>query len=432
MPEKFHDSVERRASDSTAESEACVIKEEREGGVAAWLTVLGSALVYYASMGVLNSFGFFNNYYSHDFLQNTPTSTIAFIGTLQIALMNSLAAVSGALCDHYGVRWLYAGAGSGTAAGLLILSFAQPGCFWQVFLVQGLLVGFAAAFGAQPALTVVGQHFKQQRAVAMGFVAAGSALGGIGFPLMFESLLPLLGFQWMLRVAALKVAVIYLVAIAISTSKPIGKIQHRDCGSLIDFRGFFDIRYAVLCVGGFFAQLGQWIPSYYIKMYTNAAYPGNSVSEYFLPVLNGCSILGAVLGGFLGDHLGRLNLLWPIVMFTGCICIFIWLLIDSLAATVLFVCLYGFGTGIFTALLPSVVGQITPDENLGARVGAFYSVVAIASLVGTPIGSALITTDDKREGYWWLIVFSGTAITIGSLFMLSSRLLHDKNLRKKW
>lgn len=104
MSEKSHNSVERRASDSTAESETCVIKEEREGGVAAWLTVVGSILVYYASMGVLNSFGFFNNYYSDDFLSNTPTSTIAFIGTLQIALMNSLAAISGALCDYYGAR----------------------------------------------------------------------------------------------------------------------------------------------------------------------------------------------------------------------------------------------------------------------------------------------------------------------------------------
>lgn len=105
MSEKFHNSIERRASDSsTAETEACVIKEEREGGVAAWSTVVGSILVYYASMGVLNSFGFFNNYYSNDFLKTTPTSTIAFIGTLQIALMNSLAAISGALCDYYGVR----------------------------------------------------------------------------------------------------------------------------------------------------------------------------------------------------------------------------------------------------------------------------------------------------------------------------------------
>lgn len=153
-------------------------------------------------------------------------------------------------------------------------------------------------------------------------------------------------------------------------------------------------------------------------------------------------------GGLLGDRIGRLNLLWPAVLFTGCLCIVVWLLINSLVATILFACLYGFSTGNFTALLPSVVGQITPDENLGARVGAYYSVVAIASLVGTPIGSVLITDENKREGYWWLIVFSvsqdsrcfralandyqGTAITVGSLFMLASRLLHDKNLRKKW
>lgn len=104
MSEKFQNNIERRVSDGTADSETSLIKEEREGGVAAWLTVVGSILVYYCSMGILNSFGFFNNYYSNDFLEMTPTSTIAFIGTLQIALMNSLAAVSGALCDLYGIR----------------------------------------------------------------------------------------------------------------------------------------------------------------------------------------------------------------------------------------------------------------------------------------------------------------------------------------
>lgn len=104
MSEKFHNSIERLASDSTADSKSSLVKEEREGGVAAWLTVLGSVLVYYCSMGILNSFGFFNNYYSSEFLEKTSTSNIAFIGTLQIALMNSLAAVSGALCDIYGIR----------------------------------------------------------------------------------------------------------------------------------------------------------------------------------------------------------------------------------------------------------------------------------------------------------------------------------------
>jgi hypothetical protein len=38
-------------------------------------------------------------------------------------------------------------------------------------------------------------------------------------------------------------------------------------GVLIDFRGFLDLRYTILCIGTFFAILGLWIPSYYISTY---------------------------------------------------------------------------------------------------------------------------------------------------------------------
>lgn len=226
MMEKNSDSCARRPSGSTTDSESCELKE-REGDRAAWLTVLGSVLVYYASFGIMNSFGFFQNYYTNEFLKNTPTSTIAFVGTLQMALMNSLAAISGALCDRYGVKvrmnqsifgnttdhahqYLYLGSGTGTILALLMLSCIQPGQFWQVFMTQGLLMGLTIAFGVQPALTVVGQHFKERRALAMGLVTTGSSLGGIGFPLMFERLLPNVGFPNALRLAALKIALVCL------------------------------------------------------------------------------------------------------------------------------------------------------------------------------------------------------------------------------
>ena len=107
-----------------------------------------------------------------------------------------------------------------------------------------------------------------------------------------------------------------------------------------------------------------------------------------------------------GDILGRLNLLWPMVLITGCLCVFVWLFNTSLAMLILFACLFGFSTGKFAALIPSAIGQVTPDEKLGARMGAFYSVVAIASLVGTPISSALITDNNQRDGYSRLICFA--------------------------
>jgi MCP family monocarboxylic acid transporter-like MFS transporter 10 len=176
-----------------------------------------------------------------------------------------------------------------------------------------------------------------------------------------------------------------------------------------------DRRYAVLCIGTWLAILGLWIPAYYLKPYANAVYPGNTVSNYFLCMLNGSSIMGATFGGFIGDQIGRLNLLWPITLVSGCLCLFLWLLSNSMATLILFVCVYGFCTSNVTALPPSVIGHITPDDKLGARIGAFYSVIAIASLVGTPIGGALITDHDTKEGYRWLILFSvGYSLTIST------------------
>ncbi|KAG9189589.1 hypothetical protein G6011_06457 [Alternaria panax] len=426
MTEKVPSMLRHSTSESTTDTESCKL-QEREGDRTAWFTVAGSILIYYASFGVMNSFGFFQNYYSSDFLKQTPPSTIAFIGTLQMALMNLLAALSGALCDRYGVK-----AGAGTTLALVMLSFIHSGQFWLVLMTQGLLMGLTIAFGVQPALTVVGQHFKERRALAMGLVSTGSALGGIGFPLMFDQLLPKVGFANSLRLAAVKIAVCYSIALCISTSKPSGKPERKGIASLIDFRGFLDKSYAVLCIGTWFAILGLWVPAYYLKSYANAVYAGNTVSKYFLCMLNGSSIVGATFGGFLGDRIGRLNLLWPITFISGCLCLFLWLFSNSMATLILFVCVYGFCTSSVTALPPSVIGQITPDDKLGARIGAFYSIIAIASLIGTPIGGALITDDKTKDGYRWLIVFSGAALIIGSAFMLGSRLLHDKDLRKRW
>lgn len=60
---------------------------------------------------------------------------------------------------------------------------------------------------------------------------------------------------------------------------------------------------------------------------------------------------------------------------------------------------------MFVALIPPVVSQISPDEKLGARIGAFYSMIAISSLIGTPLGGALIK-GKTREGYQNVIIYA--------------------------
>jgi hypothetical protein len=97
MDARTEKEVEDNSSVSTAST-------KKRGGTKAWLTVLGSCLVYFSTFGIINSFGFFQELYQNDYLSATSPTTIAFIGTLQITLMNLLAALAGSLFDNYGLK----------------------------------------------------------------------------------------------------------------------------------------------------------------------------------------------------------------------------------------------------------------------------------------------------------------------------------------
>lgn len=65
--------------------------------------------------------------------------------------------------------------------------------------------------------------------------------------------------------------------------------------TLLDFKGFLDARYSVLCVGAWIAQIGIWVPNYYIESYGKIIDPHTVIKGYFLPLINGTSIFGMIV-----------------------------------------------------------------------------------------------------------------------------------------
>ncbi|PVI06267.1 MFS general substrate transporter [Periconia macrospinosa] len=401
----------------------------KEGGFRGWMTVLGSSLVYFASFGIISSFGFFQDYYREHFLSSVPASTISFVGTLQITLMNILAAPAGSLYDWYGVKALYIVSGVGSAGALVGLSFLQSGKLWQVFLVQGVILGITISVGAQPALVAVNQHFIRRRALVMGIVAAAGSVGGVCFPLILARLNDLsgVGYAWSLRVIALMVALCYAIALLVSFWD-IPSHAEKSLRKFLDFRGFLDRRYSVLCAGAFIAMLGQFVPYYYISSYTADVHPTSSAKYYLLPLMNACSFLGRILGGLAADKTGPANSVYPMTILSGLLCLVTWAVTTSVPVLICFVILYGLSSGVFIAVLPVIIAQITPASSMGGRIGAFYSVCAIAQLVGSPIGGAMIKkamasadgTDgvaveraDDGSAYLGLILFSVCLVALG-------------------
>lgn len=76
----------------------------------------------------------------------------------------------------------------------------------------------------------------------------------------------------------------------------------------------------------------------------------------------------------------------------------------------LFICLFGLTSGTALSLFPPVLSQITPNDKIGARIGACYSLLAIASLLGGPISGTLIGSDAQtKEDYTGLIIYTVSA-----------------------
>lgn len=110
------------------------------GGLRAYLKVLGTFCVFFITLGVSSTFGAYQAYYETDLLKTYSSSTISWIGATQVFLLSFVGLFSGAFFDRGHVRSVLAGGMFMIVLGLVALSLAQS--FWQILLAQGICIGF--------------------------------------------------------------------------------------------------------------------------------------------------------------------------------------------------------------------------------------------------------------------------------------------------
>lgn len=144
-----------------------------------------------------------------------------------------------------------------------------------------------------------------------------------------------------------------------------------------------------------------------------------NLSLYLLSVLNAASIFGRILPGIFADKFGRFNTMIITTTFSAVIVLALWLPSKSNAPILVFCVLYGFSSGAFVSMGPSLIAQISPIREIGVRSGTFFLCVAFAGLTGNPIGGALVGQDNG--GFTYLQIFCGVAMAVGSAFFVASR-----------
>ncbi|KAI0672426.1 major facilitator superfamily domain-containing protein [Trametes maxima] len=386
-----------------------------DGGKDAWVVVLGSSLALFASAGMINAYGTFQNYYETTLLPSTSSSIISLIGSVQVFFLYFLGTFTGRAFDAYGTKVLIPAGSFICVFSLMMVSLCQKDQVYQVFLSQGVLFGIGIALLFNPSIAVLGHWFRRRRSLAIGLTTGGSATGGVVFPILLEQLIPKVGFGWAVRIGAfILLACLIVSCLTIRTRLPLtGRLSFR---TAIDVGGFRDPRYTLAAVGSFLLFYGFFIPYFYIQIYANYRGVSPQISKYLLAILNAMNVPSRILPGYVADNVGVMNVFVPAAVICCALILGLWLPSRNAGEIISFAALYGLFSGAFVSLVPSYIATISPREKYGARLGSVYMVIAVAVLVGTPTGGALLKETDEAH-FRTLIVFCGVMTVAGTVVL---------------
>ncbi|KAF5121087.1 MFS transporter asaE [Metarhizium anisopliae] len=381
-------------------------EEVKEGG---WLAVLGAWCANFCTFGLINCVGVFQEYYISGPLSHYSSSAVSWITSTQV----------GHLFDNYGPDWLLRGGSFLYVGGLVLVSFADK--YYQLFLVQGLLVsvGSSAVFHSSTAAVLRAFSARPRRqALAVGVMTSGASICGIVLPIMMRDLIGRVGFPWMMRITAFSfIGLLSITCLLVQSSLPLkpNPFKIRDY-----LKQLQDLPLALTSTAFFLFMMGMLLPFNYMLLQAKSAGASPVLITYLLPILNGASVLGRLVGGSLAEPVGHYRLIKAMAILCAVSCLTIWLPTTKIAGIVLFPVFFGFSSGGFIALCPSLIAKISNKEVVGTRTGASFSMQALGALVGSPLGGALVAWQDGA--YSGLKIFCGCSM-LGSacFFMAASR-----------
>ncbi|KAG9119730.1 hypothetical protein FRC07_005101, partial [Ceratobasidium sp. 392] len=224
-----------------------------DGGLRAWLVVLGGVCVTFGTFGFVNTWGVFQAYYQETVLSDVAPSTIAWIGSIQYALVFLPGLITGRLFDlgHYRIPQI-------SATVLLILAaFLTAECkeYWQFLLCQGVTIGLSCGFLFGPTIAVISHWFRDRRGLAFGILASGSSIGGTVLPITVRKLIPIVGFKWAMRVTAfILLAVLTTAVLTLRRRLPPKNVS----GGLLNLKAFRYLPYSLYVGASLVSFLGLY------------------------------------------------------------------------------------------------------------------------------------------------------------------------------
>ncbi|KAI4863963.1 MFS general substrate transporter [Hypoxylon rubiginosum] len=355
------------------------------GGLVAWLHVLGGFMLFFNTWGILNAFGVFQTYYESGALFERSSSDISWIGSIQSFMVLIGGVFAGPIYDRGYLRHLLVAGSFGIVFGHMMLSLCSQ--YWQVVLAQGLCVGLGAGMLFVPCVSIIPTYFSTKLGLAVGLASAGSSVGGIIYPIVLYQLLDKIGFAWSVRVMGFIALGTLLIPITVMRMR----FKAPKARSMIDWTAFRDIPYMAFTLTTFIGFMGLSILIFYVSYYPEEqGLTNEALSFYMVPIFNAASCFGRVLPNALSDKVGAFNVIAPCSLITGILMICL-MAAHTQGSVIGIVALAGFFSGVFIAMPPVCFFPLTQDKSkLGTRIGMGFGMIALGLLIGGPVAGAIL------------------------------------------
>ncbi|KIJ16643.1 hypothetical protein PAXINDRAFT_74786 [Paxillus involutus ATCC 200175] len=233
-----------------------------------------------------------------------------------------------------------------------------------------------------PTVGIIFHWFSKRKALALGISAMNSSVGATVFPIAAQNLIPQVGFKWTTRIFGFMSLVVLGVAnLATDRRLPPTNVK----GGLFNWAAFKNPAYTVYYISGMSVFLGLYTGLLSIS-FTTPIHDGisNDFAIYLVAIVNGSSGCGRIIGGFLGDRFGALNIMTPFV---------------ALAGIVTFAWPFSCGAYVSIQLVPlRTMGGI---EDVERRTGMFMTLAAFGAVAGPPISGAINSATRGFEDVGW-------------------------------
>lgn len=227
-------------------------------------------------------------------------------------------------------------------SGFLIASFASK--VWHLYVFQGVMVGLGVGFLYTPATAIIPQWFASKRSLANGICTAGSGVGGLVMCFSTQAMLRTLGLSWTLRLTAIIVFSILLIATILIRSC---ETHDQPLQRMFDWRLLQKYQVNLLLAWSFTVMFGYITLMFSLSDYALSIGRSDTDAATVAALLN----LGAALGrpaiGIASDFWGRIKVAGVMTIACGILVFALWVPSRSYGALLVFALFRGATLGIF-------------------------------------------------------------------------------------